>query len=90
MRPSPFQTLIIDLLDGTYVPGDIITAVQGKQVDTIPRLLARLDDFKVGESVNISIIRGSGGYSETSSCKPSDRTQKGKQRLFLTTKFTRY
>lgn len=43
--------------DGSYVPGDIITAVQGRQVDSISRLLALLDDFKVGDSVNISIIR---------------------------------
>jgi len=43
--------------DGSLTPGDIITAVQGKQVETIPKLLARLDDFKVGESVIITILR---------------------------------
>ena len=43
--------------DGSLTPGDIITAVQGKQVDTIPKLLARLDDFKVGETVAITILR---------------------------------
>lgn len=43
--------------DGSLTPGDIITAVQGKQVETIPKLLARLDDFKVGESVTITILR---------------------------------
>jgi S1-C subfamily serine protease len=43
--------------DGSLTPGDIITAVQGKQVDTIPKLLARLDDFKVGETVTITIVR---------------------------------
>ena len=43
--------------DGSLTPGDIITTVQGKQVDTIPKLLARLDDFKVGETVTITILR---------------------------------
>jgi S1-C subfamily serine protease len=43
--------------DGTSIPGDIITAVEGKKVDTVPRLLARLDDFTVGEEVNITIVR---------------------------------
>jgi S1-C subfamily serine protease len=43
--------------DGSLTPGDIITAVQGKQVETIPKLLARLDDFKAGESVIITILR---------------------------------
>jgi S1-C subfamily serine protease len=43
--------------DGSLSPGDIITAVQGKQVETIPKLLARLDDFKVGEIVTITILR---------------------------------
>ncbi|WP_318557226.1 trypsin-like peptidase domain-containing protein [Geobacter anodireducens] len=43
--------------DGSLTPGDIITAVQGKQVETIPELLARLDDFKVGDTVTITILR---------------------------------
>jgi S1-C subfamily serine protease len=43
--------------DGLLTPGDIITAVQGKQVETIPKLLARLDDFKVGEIVTLTILR---------------------------------
>ncbi len=43
--------------DRTITPGDIITAVQGKQVETIPKLLARLDDFKVGDTVTITILR---------------------------------
>lgn len=43
--------------DGSYIPGDVIIAVQGKEVDSIPRLLARLDDFRVGETVSLSIMR---------------------------------
>jgi S1-C subfamily serine protease len=41
----------------TYTPGDIITAVEGKPVNDIPELLARLDDFKVGQTVSVSILR---------------------------------
>jgi S1-C subfamily serine protease len=41
----------------TYTPGDIISAVEGKPVNDIPELLARLDDFKVGQAVSLSILR---------------------------------
>ncbi len=44
--------------DGSFVPGDIITAVEGKDVDGVPGLLSRLDDFKVGDSVKLSVRRG--------------------------------
>ncbi|MDY0188539.1 MAG: trypsin-like peptidase domain-containing protein [Syntrophus sp. (in: bacteria)] len=44
--------------DGGIVPGDIITAVDGKPVDTVSRLLARLDDFSVGDTVKITVLRG--------------------------------
>lgn len=43
--------------DRSYVVGDIITAVQGKQVETIAKLLARLDDFKVGDTVILTLLR---------------------------------
>ena len=43
--------------DGSIVPGDIIVAVEGKQVDSVARLLARLDDFKVGDTVTVTVIR---------------------------------
>ena len=43
--------------DRSYMPGDIITAVQGKHVDSIAKLLARLDDYQVGQTVNLMIIR---------------------------------
>lgn len=43
--------------DRSYVLGDVITAVQGKQVDTIAKLLARLDDFQVGQPIKITILR---------------------------------
>ena len=43
--------------DGSIVPGDIIVAVEGKQVDSVARLLARLDDFKVGDTVTVTVVR---------------------------------
>jgi S1-C subfamily serine protease len=39
------------------VPGDVITAVQGKPVDSVSRLLARLDEFRVGDTVQIVVWR---------------------------------
>ncbi|MEI6205673.1 MAG: PDZ domain-containing protein [Desulfuromonadales bacterium] len=45
------------LRNGSYQPGDIITAVQGIQVDSVAKLQVRLDDFQVGQSVKVSIIR---------------------------------
>ena len=39
-------------------PGDVITAVEGKPVASVPQLLARLDDFKVGDMVHLNVRRG--------------------------------
>ena len=44
--------------DGRVVPGDIITAINGKAVDSVGRYLALIDDFKVGETVTVSVRRG--------------------------------
>jgi S1-C subfamily serine protease len=43
--------------DGSFLPGDIITAVEGKAVDSVPALLSRLDDFKIGDTVKLSLVR---------------------------------
>jgi S1-C subfamily serine protease len=43
--------------DGRMTPGDIITAVDGKPVDTVGRLLARLDDREVGDTVKVTVLR---------------------------------
>ena len=37
--------------------GDVIVAVQGKPVATVGALQARLDDFKVGDSVTLTLLR---------------------------------
>lgn len=43
--------------DGSLTPGDIIVAVQGKKVTSVQGLQARLDDFKAGDAVQLSIVR---------------------------------
>jgi S1-C subfamily serine protease len=43
--------------DGGLIPGDIITAVEGKAVDSVGKLYSRLDDFKVGDTVRLTVSR---------------------------------
>ena len=43
--------------DGGIVPGDIIVAIGGESVDSVNRLLARLDDHDVGEKVTLTVLR---------------------------------
>jgi S1-C subfamily serine protease len=43
--------------DGGLIPGDVITAVEGKAVDGVGKLNARLDDFKVGDTVRLTVSR---------------------------------
>ena len=42
---------------GEVTPGDIITAVQGKPVDSLGKLLGRLDDYRGGDKVIITVLR---------------------------------
>jgi S1-C subfamily serine protease len=42
---------------GGLAPGDVITAIEGKPVDSVGKLLARLDDFKVGDTVKVTVLR---------------------------------
>ncbi len=43
--------------DGGIVPGDTIVAVNGKAVDSVGKLLAALDDYQVGETVKVTVLR---------------------------------
>lgn len=43
--------------DGALVPGDIITAVDGKPVDSGQRLVNRLDEHKAGDTVKLTVQR---------------------------------
>lgn len=44
--------------DGGILLGDIIIAVEGKPVDNVAKLVARLDDFRVGDRVRLTVMRG--------------------------------
>jgi len=43
--------------DGSIVPGDVIVAVDGKSVAGVGELLGRLDDYKVGDTVRLTVRR---------------------------------
>ncbi len=43
--------------DGAIVPGDIIVAVDGSPVDSVARLTSRLDDYDVGDTVRLTVLR---------------------------------
>jgi S1-C subfamily serine protease len=48
---------VVTTQDGTIIPGDIITAIEGKPVGSVSELAARLDDFRVGDKVNLTVTR---------------------------------
>jgi S1-C subfamily serine protease len=43
--------------DGSIIPGDIITSIEGKPVDSVSKLAARLDDFRVGDKITLTVMR---------------------------------
>jgi S1-C subfamily serine protease len=43
--------------DGRMVPGDIIVAIDGRPVESVARLFARLDDHQVGDAARLTILR---------------------------------
>ena len=43
--------------DGDVIPGDIILALDGKLIDSVATLLARLDDHRIGDRVTLRIWR---------------------------------
>jgi len=44
--------------DGRVIPGDIIVAVNGTPVESVARLMGRLDDHQIGETVRLTVRRG--------------------------------
>ena len=43
--------------DGSVLAGDVIVAVDGQPVDSVPRLTGRLDDHEVGDTVTLTVLR---------------------------------
>ena len=41
----------------SIIPGDVIVAVDGKEVDSVARLLAHLDDYKAGDVIKLTVWR---------------------------------
>jgi S1-C subfamily serine protease len=46
------------LSNGTIRPGDVILGVDGRSIDSVARLLSRLDDYAVGDTVRLKVLRG--------------------------------
>jgi len=42
---------------GELTTGDFITEINGKQVDSVAKLQGRLDDFRVGDRVTLTVLR---------------------------------
>jgi S1-C subfamily serine protease len=43
--------------EGLFYPGDIIVEIEGKPVDGVSKLLARMDDFRRGDRIRLGILR---------------------------------
>jgi len=43
--------------NGAITPGDVITAVEGKPIDSVGQFAAMLDELKVGERVRLTVLR---------------------------------
>jgi S1-C subfamily serine protease len=44
--------------NGVITAGDVIVAVDGREVESVARLLSRLDDYAIGETVRLTVVRG--------------------------------
>ena len=62
----------------TIIPGDVIQAVDGKEVDSVARLTARLDDYQVGQAVKLTIWRE--GKTLTIPAKLQSGEEEGRRR----------
>jgi S1-C subfamily serine protease len=56
---------------GGIVPGDIIVAVDGREVDTVAKLVARLDEKKPGEVVKLTLLREGQRTEVSATLKPA-------------------
>jgi len=44
--------------EGEFFGGDIIVSVNGKKIESVSRLLATLDDYRIGDTVRLGVKRG--------------------------------
>jgi S1-C subfamily serine protease len=44
--------------EGEFFGGDVIIAVNGRKIDSVARLLATLDDYRIGDTVRLGVKRG--------------------------------
>jgi S1-C subfamily serine protease len=44
--------------DGRITAGDVIIGVDGRSVESVARLLSRLDDYAVGDTIRLKVMRG--------------------------------
>ncbi|TSE35008.1 S1C family serine protease [Tepidimonas charontis] len=51
-------------------PGDVITAVNGRAVEEVGQLLARLDEYRVGDTVRLTVRRGQAQREVTVTLQP--------------------
>lgn len=58
--------------DGRITAGDIIVAIEDKPVNSVAKLMARLDDFKVGDTVKISVMRDGKKMELNVTLQPAD------------------
>ena len=56
--------------DGAVNPGDVIVAVEGKAVESVGQLLGRLDDFRVGDTVKLTVQRDGTAREVTVALQP--------------------
>jgi len=43
--------------EGNIIANDIIVAVDGKPIDSVEKLLNRIDGYKVGDTITITVLR---------------------------------
>jgi len=44
--------------EGEFIEGDIIVSVNGQKIESVARLLATLDDYRIGNTVRLGVKRG--------------------------------
>ena len=58
--------------DGLVLPGDIIVAVEGKPVPSVGKLFAAFGDYRIGDTVEISVLRDGERVDLSVQLQPAD------------------